>query len=473
MTVPTSEIGYAKGGLATWAVLGTDVEEQNPDMQHPKSLAVFERMRTEDAQVASVIAAVVLPMISTSWSLDPTGVREEVIQVVAADLDLPIKGRDPEPVARRSRGRFSWHSHMELAFLEVVFGHSYFEQNYEIVDGLARLKKLAWRPHGTIAKFNVAPDGGLESIEQHPSAGKKSRPIPVSQLVAYVHKREGGNWVGRSMLRAAYKNWLLKDRLIRSQALTVDRNGLGVPIYEAAPLPDGISDAADIDSWARNERTEGLKLAVTFRSGETAGASIPSGAKLTLRGVEGTLPDADVPIRYHDEQIARSALAHFLNLGTQTGSWALGSTLGDFFSDSLNAEATHFCDVTQQHVIDDLVDLNWGPNEPAPQLVFDKIGSKSPATAEAIKSLVDAGVITPDAKLEEFIRQVLGMPVMADEVKGKSDKVASEAATVSQKVYLAVANKVISRTEGRRLIERAGAELDEDFIDETTPEESS
>ena len=411
MTVPTNEIGYAKGGLASWAVLGTDVEEQNPDMQWPKNLPIIERMRTEDAQVASVIAAVTLPMMSTPWGLDGTGVREEVLQVVAADLGLPIIGRDADRGAVRRRGRFSWHSHMELAFLEIVFGHAIFEQNYEIAEGLARLKKLAWRPHGTIAKFNVAADGGLESIEQHPAAGKKSKPIPVSQLVAYVHKREGGNWAGRSMLRAAYKNWVLKDRLIRSQALTVDRNGLGVPIYEAAPLPEGATDAADIDSWARNERTEGLKLAVSFRSGETAGAAIPHGAKLTLRGVEGDLPDADKPIRYHDEQIARAFLAHFLNLGTQTGSWALGATLGDFFSDSLNAECTHFQDVTQQHVIDDLVDLNWGESEPAPRLVFEKIGSRSPVTAEAIKSLVDAGVLTTDDALEEYLRQVLGLPV--------------------------------------------------------------
>ena len=411
MIVPTNEIGYAKGNLATWGALGPDIEEQNTDMQWPKNLGVYEQMRS-DAQVYSVIKAVTLPILSTGWSLDPNGVREEVLQLVAADLGLPIKGREPEPVAVRRRGRFSWSEHMAAALLEIVFGHSYFEQVYKIVDLQARLWKLAPRPHGTISKFNVAKDGGLVSIEQHPEAGStKPVIVPVDRLVAYVHGREGGNWAGRSMLRAAYKNWMLKDRLMRTQTLTVDRNGLGVPIYTAAPFPDGMTAAADIDSWVRNERTEGLKLAMAFRSGETAGASIPHGATITLRGVEGDLPDADKPIRYHDEQIARAALAHFLNLGVQTGSWALGSTLGDFFSDSLNGEATHFQDVTQQHVIDDLVDKNWGESEPAPRLVFDKIGASSPLTAEAIKGLVDAGVLTTDDALEEYLREVLGLPV--------------------------------------------------------------
>lgn len=472
--VSTNEVGYAStGNIATWGSLGPDTDEQNPDLMWPKSMRVYERMRTEDAQVTSVLAAVTLPIMSASWSLDCTGVRDEVAEIVATDFDLPIKGREPEPRAIRKRGRFSWNDHLRLSLLALPFGHSYFNQAYDIRDGLARLRKLAWRPHSTIEKFNVAADGGLISIEQHPKGGdSKSVPIKVEQLVAYVHQREGGNWAGRSLLRAGYKNWVLKDRMMRSQALTVDRNGLGVPIYQAAPLPEGISNAGDIDSWQRNERTEGLKLAVAFRSGENAGAAIPHGAKITLRGVEGDLPDADKPIRYHDEQIARAVLAHFLNLGTQTGSWALGSTFADFFVDSLNAEAQWFCDVTQQHAIDDLVDLNWGEDEPAPRLVFDKIGSQSPMTAEAIKSLVDAEVLTPDAGLEAYLRQTLGMPVLGDGPRN-GNKIAAEAATVSQKVYLAVANKVLSRTEGRRLIERAGAELNVDFVDETTTEESA
>ncbi|MDT9694013.1 hypothetical protein Q5762_37950, partial [Streptomyces sp. P9(2023)] len=94
------------------------------------------------------------------------------------------------------------------------------------------------------------------------------------------------------LLRSCYKNWLIKDRLLRSQALTVDRNGLGVPVYTGAPVPDGAT-ALERDAWIAAERENGLALATAFRSGEQAGASIPSGAKLQLLGVEGDLPDAD------------------------------------------------------------------------------------------------------------------------------------------------------------------------------------
>jgi hypothetical protein len=127
-------------------------------------------------------------------------------------------------------------------------------------------------------------------------------------------------------------------------------------------------------------------------------------------GVEGDLPDADKPIRYHDEQIARAVLAHFLNLGTQTGSWALGSTFADFFVLALQALAEELADIATMHIVEDLVDWNWGIDEAAPAIVFDEIGSQHTATAQALKLLVDAGILFPDRTVEEAIRQMFGLP---------------------------------------------------------------
>jgi phage gp29-like protein len=402
------EIGYQSAQLSTWGQLLSAEFESNPDLKWPLSVEVFDKMRREDAQVISVYRAVTLPIRSAKWQIDPAGASDDVVNLVATDLGLPVKGREvAAPV--RTKGRFSWEDHLRLALLELVYGASYFEQVYRVEGAQQRLAKLAWRPPRTIEEIEVAADGGLESIKQR---GLKDGPItiPVDRLVAYVNEREGGNWVGQSLLRTAYKNWLLKDRLLRVQALTVERNGMGVPVYTGAPVPDGATPE-ERTAWLESERDAGLKLAKGFRAGDAAGASIPAGATLELKGVTGDLPDADKPIRYHDEQIARAVLAHFLNLGTETGSWALGSTFADFFTGSLNAVARQIQDVTQQHVVEDLVDLNFGGDAPAPRLVCEPIGSEFPATAEAIKSLIDSGALTPDDPLESFLRTSYGLPV--------------------------------------------------------------
>ncbi|WP_181026990.1 hypothetical protein [Pseudoclavibacter sp. RFBB5] len=404
-----TEIGYQTGSvLASWGQLGHDAHETNPALRWPLSIDVFDKMRREDAQVASVLRAVGMPIRSTSWMIDPAGARDEVVDLIATDLGLPVKGR-PEVAPLRTRDKFSWDDHLRLALLELVYGHSVFEQVYRPEGGLLRLRKLAWRPPRTLSKFVVEKDGGLAAIEQYGNGVKPIR-IPIDRLVVYVNEREGANWVGNSLLRTPYKNWLLKDRTLRAQALTVERNGLGVPVYTAAPSPDK-AELEQRRQWEESEKAAGLKLATNFRAGEAAGASIPHGADLELMGVTGELPDTDKPIRYHDEQIARAVLAHFLNLGTETGSWALGSTFANFFTDSLNAVASHIADVTQQHVIEDLVDHNWGEQERAPRLVPSQIGEEQPATAAAVKILLDSGAIEADEDLEAFMRLRHRLPV--------------------------------------------------------------
>lgn len=406
MAVPVAAKGYATNVSPWWAAPD---EEETPELVWPKNIAVFDSMRRQEAQVTSVLRAITLPVRRTVWRIDPSGAREQVVQDVADDLGLNIVGQPARQVLR-SQNRFSWAEHLRHALLMLPFGHSFFEQVYEIREGKAHLRKLEWRPPRTISKVDVAADGGLVAIEQHASKPGSSDPrIEVARLVAYVNEREGGNWLGQSVIRPAYKYWLLKDRGLRVQAQTLDRNGMGVPIYTASEVPDGVQ-AADIEARQQKEVDEGLKIAQGLRSGDNSGASIPAKAKLTLAGVDGDLPDAEKPIRYYDEQIARAVLAHFLNLGTETGSWALGSTFADFFTLSLQTIAMQIADVVNQHVIEDLVDLNYGPNEPAPKLVFDEIGSRHPATADAIERLVRVGALRLDDPLEAYLRNQYSLP---------------------------------------------------------------
>lgn len=474
------ELGYQTTHLATWAALSAQSHETNPLLVWPRSIEAYDKMRREEPQVVSVLRAVMLPIMSAKYQIDPGDAREEVVQRVAADLGLPIKGRDPVP-PMRTRGRFSWREYLRLSLLSLVYGHSVFEQVYEPDSfGLLRLKKLAWRPPRTISDFVVAPDGGLVAIKQHGLMSGQRGPvtIPVSRLVVHVNEREGANWVGQSLLRSAYKMCVLKDRVLRVQTMSIERNGLGVPVYTGAGAPEAAS-AEERDKWLESEKEAGLQIAQDFRAGDDSGASIPNGAKLELLAITGKLPDTDRPLKYFDEQIARAVLAHVLNLGgdNSTGSYALGDTLESIFTNSLNSVVADFVDVTQQHVIEDYVDLNWGENEPAPRLVVSRIGTDTPVTAESIRALVDAGVITPDEALEGHVRELMGLPARlaavipdADPTAATASERALAAAVVAQKVYLA-AGKVLTRREMRALVAAAGADIDPEAEPDEAPEE--
>ena len=70
-----------------------------------------------------------------------------------------------------------------------------------------------------------------------------------------------------------------------------------------------------------------------------------------------------------------------------------------------------YATTVQQHVIEDLVDLNFGDEEPAPRIVPSTIGAEHPATAEAIKALLDSGAIHWDPALEAHLRAAYRLPV--------------------------------------------------------------
>ncbi|MGW0052052.1 phage portal protein family protein [Nocardia nova] len=409
--VATREIGYA---VAYPGDIWMQSTESTPELRWPLSVQVYDRMPRQDAQLASVMRAITLPVQRTTWRIDPNGAPDEVVEAIAGDLHLPIVGADDETQqpARRIRNAFSWSEHVRLALLCLQYGHMFFETTYQIDDaGYAHLSRLGPRLPRSIANVVVAPNGDLVSIGQYAmgtmtggfeavilgdaNAGVR---IPAKRIVPYVWEREGGDWLGKSVLRSAYKNWMLKDRMLRVQAQTIERNGMGIPVYYAGPMDK------------QDDLAAGQQMANDYRAGDSSGAALPNGAKLRLQGVEGALPDAEPVIRYHDEQMARAVLAHFLNLGTQTGSWALGSTFADFFVMSLQTEAQLVADTGTAYIVEPLVDINFGPDTPAPRIVFDEIGSRHDATADALALLIGAGAVFPDRRLEQAVRDMYGLP---------------------------------------------------------------
>jgi len=405
------EIGYQLPVFDWSFMLGAPV----PELRWPQSIHVFSRMRT-DSQVAAMLDAVTLPIMSTGWYIDPNGASDEVVGLVCSDLGLPVRGADSSQAPLRTRDKFSFAQHLRLALLHLTYGHSFFEQVYRVEDGYAHLHKLAWRPPETIAKIDVALDGGLIAIQQHSTALSPRVPtIPVERLVAYVNRREGANWAGQSQLTRAYKYFKLKEELLRLLAVADQRNGMGLPVYTAAPALDLEDDLDKIRQDIQDDMDAGAEMVKASRAGDEAGIVLGPGAKFDLVGVNGKLPDIMGHIRYCDDQIAASVLAHFLNLGQQsgTGSYGLGATFVDFFVQSLQTVATDIADVINQHVIEDLVDVNFGTSVPAPRLVFDEIGAKHPATAEALSILTNSGVLLPEPALESHVREIYGLPPKA------------------------------------------------------------
>lgn len=408
IAVPTNEIGLPDlglGGFGGGGVLSgvnspwrmySDETEWIPELTWPNNIPVFEQMRT-DSQMAGLLTATMWGITQLRFVVDPNGCDEAKVKEISEDLNVPIMGQDDQP-RNRMKGRFVHSKHVFDALLSVIYGHYHFEQVVVIRDGKARLKKLAPRPPQTIRQINVADDGGLVNIEQHNNridlrTGVGLRPpIPVDRLVAFVFQQEGKSQTGRSMLRDCYKDWILKDRNLRIEAINHARAG-GVP-YAVAPMGSTDTQVEQLHQMMKK-----------FQIGEESGAAVPFGTELKI--AKGTGSDVSSTIKRFDEAMARRFLLQLMNLaqgGQNIGSYALSETFEDSFLIGQRVIAQWYCDTMTEHVIEDLVDWNYGEDEPlAPRLTWER-STEDSLGVEALATLVEKKIITVDDELENRIR---------------------------------------------------------------------
>lgn len=409
-TPNTNELGTPGGikpslrgrnGATSYTV---DPLEINYELRFPYSIPVFDTMRAQDGHVGSVLSAIVLPIVSAKWDLLTDGVRPEVVELVRSELGITAPG---QPRQRRRREGISWFEHVEQAAETMLWaGFCPFEQVYSVsaprpgqestgLDTVVHLRKLAQRLPRTIAEINVGRDGGLESVEQMNPGGAENIVLPVNRLVFYSYKKEGADWTGRSILRQAYKHWLMKDVFLRLDAQAAERNSMGIPV---------------IYFTDESERVDAETYATNLRAGATAGLALPNSMKLDIQGVSGSTVDLTPKIQYHDQEIARSALAMFLDLGHDNGSRSLGEVHLSVFLSSVQTVADKLAEVATEHIVRDLVELNFGPDEAYPVITPGDLKANQDLSPEVLKTLTDAGIIVPDDKLEKHVRGRFNLP---------------------------------------------------------------
>jgi hypothetical protein len=403
VTAPTSPNGYVDPyllGDSQYASLYLDILEHVPDLTFPLSIPVYARMR-RDPKLASILQSWTLNLRRAQWQLDPAGCRPRVVQLVADGMGLAVKGKD-KPGAARMRGP-SWGEHLAAALRMVPFGFSAFELEADVSDGkTAKLSGLWERPQWTISHLHVdGKTGLLAGVTQDGAYNDKSPQILAKNMAFYVRDREGANWAGHSLLRSSYASWLIKEEVRRAYAVANVRWSAGVPVMEALP---GTNPTP-------TQMAEAQQMASASRAGITAGASTPPGFSMKILGITGSLPPTQEFLRWLDEQMTASALLGVLDLGQSAhGSRALGETFLDSFHLALESEGELVADVATRQIAAQIVNWNFGEDEPVPRVVVSGIGDRREVTAESLQLLLSSGALAADPNLEAWVRREYRLP---------------------------------------------------------------
>lgn len=424
---PLGEIG--RSGTYIFSGIITQ-EEYNADLVRLQALWNYDVMRRSDATVKQLLNAVTMPIIGTNWSIQ-----------AASDDDYDVMVANFVRQQLFSR-RIVWHDFLREACLMLPFGFSVFEKVYEWVDYTHTPAPIPADPSDTVLDENnnpvepepiQPPDKNMKLIGLAKLASRKQRSIfkwemdngqpgvhqilpgaaydiPWDKLVIFTNEKEGDNFEGISILRAAYKHWYLKDKMYLIDAIKIEKQSLG--ILEIEP-PEG----ADEDMIA-----DAIEAAQQLRANEMGYFKHPPGWIMQFMDMKAnTTVDTWPSIEHHDRAIAKTFLAQFLELGhsTGSGSHALSRDHSQLFEKAVEAVCKNIASTIQHYVVQPLCDINFSElNGHYPTIEHGRIHDDDfDSLTKGIALLATAQALTMDADMEQWIRSMIGAPDLPDDKK--------------------------------------------------------
>lgn len=409
---PNAGKALGKSGTNITAGIIT-LEEYNRKLVGKLAIKQYDIMRRSGSAIRSVLQVVKLPLLAANWN------------VMAAQIDPDDKDVKGKIDIANYKARFVKRELMErnvnfmillkdlLSGLE--FGFDVEEKTYELTEfegqtriGVAKIDK---RKQTTI--FNWAlQDGKTPGVTQFLPDATGNVYIPMDKLIVFTHDKEGDNYEGISMLRYVYKDWDIADKLTIVNAIAIEKMAIGVPVIKEEP--NQTASPTDI--------TEAKELMRNFRGNEEGFLYLPSTLGVAMLDLKANSTKEVIPtLQYHDRRISQSILAQFMEIGGKSGSGsqALAKDLTSLFMKSEFALANLIISTLQEQFVKQICDFNWANmSEGYPTVTVSNLADDDVvAITTAVAALVTAGALTPEATMEDNLREILGQPKLPDDIK--------------------------------------------------------
>jgi hypothetical protein len=391
--------GRERGRSGTLIYSGQIInEEYNQLLVGKRGIKEYEIMRKSEAAVQEMLKVIKHPLLAVQWKIDTakdTDFDNEVSAFVSRELfDRNINFKDT----------------MRQGLSCMEFGWSLFEKVHELTqyNGKTRvgLKKMGFRKQLSIEKW--------ETLDKKPGVTQQLPgtivDIPRDKLVIFTNEKEGDNYEGVSVLRAAYKDYDIRNKLIIANAVSLEKLGGGVPVLTPPTSPD----PKDVI-----KAREALKR---MRVNEEAYIELPQGWAVEMLDMKSnSVKDMLPTIKYHETMMKKSILASFLDIATNStgGSRAVSQDHSQLFEKALEAIAQIIADTFNEQVIKPLCDFNFTtlPNG-YPKLTFSNIGDEDLSTmGEYFNKLASVDMITPDPDIEDYLRSLARAPKLPQDIR--------------------------------------------------------
>ena len=251
--------------------------------------------------------------------------------------------------------------------------------------------------------FYTDPPGNLLKIEQR--IGGERIPLPIGRTLVWSHEKQWGNWYGKSILRGCYKNWFIKDAMLKFANIAYERFGAPILLGIASTVKDLQTMGEAIEHlYARSQ-------AVIRKSDEKDPTAIE-----VIESKRAEMP-FERYIRYQDEMILRRMLIGepIFSGGGSTYSSKVPLDLLMMRFEDFRLELVGVVN----NMLQIITDFNWSVDI-YPKIAFAPLTTlDQQAIIQKVFTAIDKGLIYID---EPWVRDELHFPPPTPEIKKRLEE---------------------------------------------------
>lgn len=395
-------------------------EEWLPDLKGIRATRVYREMGDNDSTIRAMLFAVEMLIRNVKWSFEAFSPSRDdqwgadFCTSCLEDMDQPWSETLAEIL---SFLRYGWSYH------EVVYKYRRGEsddpmQRSKHTDGYLGWRKMPLRSQDSLLRWEFDDAGDLIAMEQIAPPTYRLVKLPVTKCLLFRATTHKANPQGDSILRGAYRSWYMKKHIENIEAIGVERDLAGMPIFWVPPhllAPD----ASDEDKKALAEYK---RIVTQIKRDEQEGVVMPLGYDengnktydFSLLSATGRRQfDTSGIIRRYDQNMAMTILADFILIGHEkVGSFALNASKQSLFSQAIGAWCGMIADVINRVEIPRLFRLNGFPTDRLPKLMYEEVETVDlEQISQLVTSMAGAGAqLFPDDQLENHLRRQAGWP---------------------------------------------------------------
>lgn len=452
----TREMGY----VDTYAVGITDGASLTGDVPYGTALIrELWEMSLTDETVGAMLWCISTVMSQVDW--------KHVPQVDGKDDEVDAKAKEAADFADTMLVDMdhTMQEHVDEACSMIIFGFAPCEivlkqrnggEDSAFDDKLYGIKKLPLRDQVSITEWVY---DGNDAIAFRQMAMTGSATIPLWKTLHYRTASRLDKPMGRPLLLNALRPWKLKIKIQDAEAIGIDRDLCGLPVFS---VPEEVLDASRETDADGNPTAEArlamakvqnaIKAVRDMRFNRTGGMVKPSDtfwadtASDTGGGGDRTAKwqfelvttagqrsiDTRTAARDYDRAIARIAMMQFLHLGDRsTGSYALSEDQSSLAVRSLMALATRIAGEWRRKVLKlvwqvNRMDVRYMPRLRASEISKDGIAQIGALMAGMGKS---TGLWESDVEMRMALAKLLNLPANREAQTAAAESAAEKAKT--------------------------------------------